>query len=150
MPKVVLLDASCLIVFHKILKMELLKEVYPNLGVTSEVAKEFKLKLPDSFNILEANNNYRKLLETQLDSGEASMIAFALENSNTLLILDDQKARKLAKKLKLTISGTLGVISKAKKLGLISEVRPLLDEIRKTDFRLSKELIQKFLKLNNE
>ena len=44
------------------------------------------------------------------DAGEASAIALAAENQPSLLIIDDLKGRKLAQKLNLTITGTLGLI----------------------------------------
>lgn len=54
------------------------------------------------------------LLELQIDKGESSAIALALEIPESTLILDDFKARKIADKLGLTYTGTLGVILKAK------------------------------------
>jgi len=49
-------------------------------------------------------------LELQLDKGEASAIALALEIQDSTLILDDFKARKVAEKLGLKITGTLGLM----------------------------------------
>lgn len=44
-----------------------------------------------------------------------------------LLIMDDNAAKKTAKYLGLTVTGTMGVLLRAKKEGLIREVRPLID-----------------------
>jgi predicted nucleic acid-binding protein len=74
----------------------------------------------------------------------------AKEIDNSLLLLDDLKARKLAWKLKLRFTGTLGVISKAKQIGVISAVRPFIDSLLLTDFRISENIIEELLKLNNE
>ncbi len=67
-----------------------------------------------------------------------------------LLLLDDLKARKLAKKLNLNFTGSLGVINKAKQIGVIDEVKPILNKILSTDFRISKQIIHELLSLNNE
>ena len=65
---------------------------------------------------------------------------------NCLLIIDEQKGRKLARQLGLTITGTLGVLVQAKLNGYIPMLSPLLDKIKQTDFRLSEQLIQEVLK----
>lgn len=56
------------------------------------------------------------------------------------LILDDYKARKAASRLNLRFSGTLGVMIKAKAKGLIPSIKPIIEEIRKTDFRITDQL----------
>lgn len=76
----------------------------------------------------------------QIDKGESSAIALALETPNCTIILDDYKARKIAEQLGLHFTGTIGVIVKAKLNGVIPSIKPLLSKIRSTDFRLSSEL----------
>lgn len=78
--------------------------------------------------------------DTQTDRGESSAIALALEKKDALVILDDYKARKLAVKLGLQITGTLEIIAKAKLLGKITSVKPVIAEIKNTNFRISAEL----------
>lgn len=92
----------------------------------------------------------QKILEIQLDKGEASAIALAIEIPGSIVILDDYKARKLAEKLGLTITGTIGVIIKAKFEGVIPNIKPYLDKIRKTNFYISDELYLKALEEANE
>ncbi|MGL5195709.1 MAG: hypothetical protein ACRC8Y_19165 [Chroococcales cyanobacterium] len=53
-------------------------------------------------------------METQVDRGEASAMALAKEKTDSLIILDDLKGRKIAQELGLFFTGTLGVISNAK------------------------------------
>lgn len=85
-----------------------------------------------------------------VDVSEASAIALAMETDNSLIILDDYKARKTADYNGLKVVGTIGIIIKAKQLGLIPTIKPLLEKISKTNFRLSKELEQEALKLAAE
>lgn len=86
----------------------------------------------------------------QIDKGEASAIALGLETSEHILILDDWKARKLAERLGLAVTGTLGVIIRAKNNGIITSIKPYLNKIRDTNFRISEELEQDALKEANE
>jgi predicted nucleic acid-binding protein len=73
-----------------------------------------------------------------------------MEYEGSLLILDDLKARKLAKMLGLSYTGTLGVINKAKSLGFIKEVRPIIEKLKTSGFRMSQNVIDALLKKNNE
>lgn len=82
----------------------------------------------------------QQLLEIQIDKGEASAIALAMENSGSTLILDDYKARKIAEQLGIDITGTIGVIIKAKLKGIITSIKPLLEKISLTDFRLAADI----------
>ncbi len=119
--------------------------------ITQEIADEFKRELPDWFKIENPiNKTYQKILEASLDKGEASAIAFAIEQGDCLLIIDDYKGRKYAEQLGIKITGTLGVIIDAKLIGYIKSVKPLLEKIKETDFRLTPELEKKTLEKSGE
>jgi len=125
MHKIVIADTSCLILFHKIGELEILRKVYDTITTTPEIALEFSEELPEWI-IIEyvKDKKYQDFLETQIDLGEASAIALAKEMEFPLLLLDDLKARKLAKKLNIKFTGTLGVIHKAKQIGAIKKLNP--------------------------
>ena len=151
MPKIIISDTSTLILFHKIEEFDLLQKVYVELMTTPEIAGEFGEELPDWIKIQEVSDKkYQKFLETQVDYGEASAIALAAEFDDVLLLLDDLKARKLAIQLKFNVTGTLGIIHKAKQLSLIERVKPLIEKLLFTDFRIADNIVQEILKLNNE
>jgi predicted nucleic acid-binding protein len=48
------------------------------------------------------------------------------------------------------VTGKLGIISKAKQLLIIEQVKPMIDKLLITDFRLSDDIVEEFMKLNNE
>lgn len=58
----------------------------------------------------------------QIDKGESSAIALALETPDSTVILDDYRARKIAEQLGVSITGTIGVIIKAKLNGAIPSI----------------------------
>lgn len=151
MPRIVISDTSTLILFQKIDELKLLNNVYGELLTTPEIAQEFGEQLPDWIKIQAAKDlKYQRFLNTQVDPGEASAIALAAEFEDALLLLDDLKARKLAKQLNFKVTGTLGVIHKAKQLSIIDKVRPFIEKLMRTDFRISENIIEEILKLNNE
>jgi predicted nucleic acid-binding protein len=151
MLRIVISDTSTLILFQKIDAFDLLEKVYGELITTPEIAEEFGEKLPDWVKIQSVcDTKYQKFLETQVDYGEASAIALAAEFENVTLLLDDLKARKLATKLSFKVTGTLGVIHKAKQMSIIPKVKPLINKLLTTDFRIADNITEEILKLNNE
>jgi predicted nucleic acid-binding protein len=151
MPKAIISDTSCLIILNKIGELDLLRRLYKTVTITQDILLEYGEHLPDWIEVQQAKDHYRQqLLEMQIDKGEASAIALALETSENIIILDDWKARKLAERLGLSVTGTLGVIVRAKKKRIITSIKPYLNKISDTNFRISEELEQDALKEANE
>jgi predicted nucleic acid-binding protein len=65
--------------------------------------------------------------------------------------LDDRDARIIARLNNIPVSGTLGVLMKAKKMGIIESVKELMDRLR-TDhhYWIDDEMYNKVLSLSNE
>lgn len=146
MPEVIISDASCLITLDRINELNILQCCYEQITITKEVAQEYGLPLPIWINVKQVqNNDLRTFLELSVDKGEASAITLAIENKDCLVILDDLKARKLASSLNLKITGTLGVIVKAKQLNCISDVKPIIEKLRNADFRINEKIISEIL-----
>lgn len=76
-----------------------------------------------------------------LGPGEAEVIALGLEHPGSLLILDDQLARRMAALNHLTCTGTIGVLIKAKQAGHLEAVRPVVERLRASGQWLSDELV---------
>jgi predicted nucleic acid-binding protein len=151
MQKIIISDTSCLILLDKIEELKLLNNLFGQIIITQEIANEFKKELPHWFIIQEPiNKTYQKILEASLDKGEASAIALAIEQTDCLLIMDDYKGRRYAEQLGIKITGTLGIIIDAKQSGHIESVKPILDKIKKTDFRLTAELEKRTIEKSNE
>lgn len=147
MPKIIISDTSCFIILTNIGELELLQKVYGEIITTIDIAIEYGEPLPAWVHIEAVQDKYRQqLLEMQIDKGESSAIALALEITNSTLILDDYKARKIAERLGINFTGTLGVIIKAKLKGIIPSIKPFLEKIKQTDFRLSLEIELQALK----
>ena len=62
-----------------------------------------------------------------LDLGETESIFLYEHLKADYLLLDDRKARKVAEARKINCIGTLGILTKSKEIGLISELRPLFE-----------------------
>jgi predicted nucleic acid-binding protein len=140
--EIIISDTSCLILLGKIGELEILKTLNSPIYITPEIRKEFGKALPEWIKVkAPQNSTYQNILEMDIDSGEASAIALSLEFQNSILIVDDLKARKIAQKLKLRYAGSLGVILRAKQIGAISSVTPIINKIKETNFRISNQLL---------
>jgi len=119
--------------------------------VPPSVMRELSVKEEDyfqglSFLMVEEPHDRRlvTVLKTIVDEGEAEAITLALEKGS-LLIVDDLKGRKLARRLGLGIIGTLGILKTMKLRGVIREVKPFVEKLRESGFYISSNLIDKLL-----
>jgi len=86
-----------------------------------------------------------------LDIGEAAALALAVARTADLVLLDDKAARDAARALHLAHIGVVGVLLAAKARGLVSLVKPILDDLRATaGFRLAEAVYQAALRAAGE
>jgi predicted nucleic acid-binding protein len=83
--------------------------------------------------------------DLNLGRGESEVIALAYETKLRVLI-DDLKARKIAKDMGLSISGSIGVLLKAGELGLIKSTYEKIKELKDKGFYISDELLDEISK----
>ena len=149
--KVAISDTSCLILLSRIDELNLLNLLFDDIFITHEIKKEFGKKLPCWIKIKNPRDiHYQELLELEVDKGEASAIALSFDIDESIIILDDYKARKVADILNIKYTGTFGIILRAKKIGLINSVKPILEKIKATNFRFSEKLFEIVLREANE
>jgi len=155
---IVVSNSTILIGLVKIGKLDLLKEIFFKVFIPEEVFKEVVERgkdKPGSKLIKEAawiktrqvkDNTQVSFLLGSLEKGEAEALVLARELEADLILLDEEKARKSAVIAGFEIMGLLGLFILAKNLGLIDEVRPLVDELRMKKFRVSDRIVSMILK----
>ena len=87
----------------------------------------------------------RSLL-TKLGKGEPEAIALAVEASSDLVLLDDRRARATAEFMGLNVTGTVGLLIRAARRGLVTQPHAVLDELRAHGFRLGDEVYSRVLR----
>jgi predicted nucleic acid-binding protein len=95
--------------------------------------------------VAELNSPIPKMIRATLDDGEAAVIQLALEQDIPVVCLDDLRGRRLAKAVGLSAIGVLGLLGKAKTLGLIPALRPYADTLLSVGARYSPELISRII-----
>ena len=84
----------------------------------------------------------KNMYKTQLHEGEVEVMILSLEQDADLVVIDDANAKKHAKYLNLNVTGTLGILIKAKQKGYINELKPILEEMVEKHIYLSDKLIK--------
>jgi len=154
---IVVSDTSPIRALYFLEQITLLEQLFGTTIVPPAVADELARPRPPfssidvsafrSFEIRAPHD--RQLVQTYvetIDAGEAEAIVLAIELKATLLI-DEVAGRRAASAAGVPYMGVLGVLARAKRERLISEVRPLLDKLRlELRFRIAQNLYDQFLK----
>jgi uncharacterized protein len=152
MPKgLTISNSSCLIALEAIGNIHILEQLYTTITVPSAVANECGASLPKWASIQSVQDQLlTQSLKVQLGEGESEAIALAMELHPDRIILDDKKAREVAKQLELPVTGTLAVLLRAKQQGLLPRVRDSLDALRGVGFFVSETLAAEVLRSAGE
>jgi len=135
-------DTSPLTSLAAIGHFELLRKLYGEIHIAEGVWHELNQggrRHPGSHEVEKASWVHRhevrdqalvRVLRRDLDRGEAETLALAIELKADLVLLDEQEGRHAAIRLGLRPLGVLGMLLQAKRLGMIAEIRSLLDALR--------------------
>ena len=161
MPELVISNTSPLFYLHRLRHLDVLQALYQQIIVPEAVRDELhigqlqgedtpELAAYDWITIRSVQVPEVMTLITDLGAGEAQVLALALEESGSLVILDDRFARAVALIRHIRLTGTAGVLLKAKQEGHIAAVTPLLDQMVQMGFRLSGTVRSMILSLAGE
>jgi len=139
MTDLIVADSTCLIGLERIDKIDLLPQMYSQVIIPPQVQKEFGLSFAWLIVKNPQNIGMVNSLKLMVDDGESEAIALAYELGYRLVV-DDKQARNIAKRLDIEIIGTVGILVKAKQLGLIDQLLTILEALENKGFYLSQSL----------
>jgi predicted nucleic acid-binding protein len=85
-----------------------------------------------------------------VDRGEAEVIALAVELKADVVIIDERLGRRHALRLGLPLTGTLGILLKAKQRGLVTSICPLIKRLRDGGIWLADKIVAETLRQAGE
>jgi uncharacterized protein len=160
---VVVSDTSPISNLYVIGQLNLLHELYSYVVIPTAVFAELNRLSDFGYDIeeiVEAEWILRQMpedsvavseLARRLDLGESEAIVLIKELEAELLLIDERRGWKIANSLGIKTIGVLGILLLAKQKGLISYVRPLLDDLQdKAGFFIRGALRREVLKLAGE
>jgi predicted nucleic acid-binding protein len=156
-------DSSPLILFAAIGRLDLLREIYDEIMVPPAVWQEIVVvgagrrgatdvaAAPWIRRRSPPSQGVAALAGASLDPGETEAIALAIADlPGGPILLDDRRARRLARQAGLAVTGTVGVLVPAKRLGLVAAVRPVLAELRTAGLYLDDKTAEDLLRITGE
>lgn len=148
-------NTTPIISFLKLNRLDLIQKLYKIIYIPFAVYNEIEagktkgfykdLSNFDWINIVEIKNKQAIKYFLDLDSGEAEAVVLATEINADLIFMDEKLGRFHAKHVGLKVTGTIGILIKAKTEGLIEKLGPLLDELTTKDVWISDKLKKEIL-----
>ena len=148
MPEIVISNTSPIFYLHRLRRLDLLQKLYQKIIVPQTVVAELEAGHRQGEDVPKIDNyewiEIRSIqspqilgLSTDFGPGETEVLALALEEWESLVIIDEKLARKIARLRGLRVTGTAGVLLRAKQEGHILAVKPFLDRLQEIQFHLS-------------
>ncbi len=148
----VIVNSTPLIVLCNVGKLHLLRSLYQEILIPHAVLDEITAKPDSACQQVHDNLDWihveriqdtrqKRMYQAKLHDGEVEVMILAQQKPPAdLVILDDSAAKRTAKFLGLTVTGTLGVLLKAKRAGLIPSVAPVLSDLQANGFYVTKNV----------
>ena len=122
-------------------------------AVASEIS-DYKRGEPGSIDLAQetwiqtravADEQQVRLLLPTLDRAEAEVIALGLEQQARLVLIDELIGRKVTESLGLRLTGSVGILIRAKQLGEITAIKPFLDHMVREGIYFSQRFLNAVL-----
>jgi predicted nucleic acid-binding protein len=160
MPKAIT-NTSPLLYLYRIGKIGVFPQIFEEVLVAPAVVAEFAegrakgydVPTPQSYGwlqIMSPQFTPSEWLASDLGKGELETMSLALEHPGRVVVLDDALARRIAQAAGLEVWGTLRVLLEAKHQGLIPQMAPVVDALRKSGMWISEEIRLRILVLAGE
>ncbi len=90
------------------------------------------------------------ILLDEMDLGEVETIVLAGEMNADWVLMDEKKGRRKLTQLDISKIGTLGILLKARQIGLFENLRREIENLQKTGFSISKMVVDEILNIAGE
>lgn len=153
----IVVNTGPLIALDACSQIDLLNSFYKRVVVPEEVEKELRAGGKTALctgltaehrkwiEVLSLSKPPSPALLAQLDLGEATVISLAVELKASVVLIDEKNAYKIAQSMGLTTIRSIGILLRAKKKGILEEIKPCIYEMSAKGIWLSDRLIRRSL-----
>ena len=133
-------------------ELKFLSQIYSEILIPQEVVLELEAGGSDCHELVaisEANSVFKKaqtqvdlpvLLRSQLDRGEACVIQTAIMHRVDTVAIDEKLGRRIARLHELKVTGSLGILLKAAKAGLVPSFEACFERMHDHGIWISRDL----------
>lgn len=150
-------DSGPLISLAIIGQLDLLRQLYQQVLIPPAVWHEVTVKgkgMPGAqaiaqlvwIEIRKPEPQVLQPLSILVDPGEAEAIALAQTVAGSIVLLDDSQARRVAERFNIPRIGTLGILRRAKKQGLVTVIRPYVECLKANNIYMAEALVEAVLR----
>lgn len=158
-------NASPILNLAVIGRLSLLHDQFGEILIPNAVLEELRIQedLPGSQAMREAlkegwlriqevsDQSLVRVLQRELDNGEAAAITLAVQVKAEWILLDEKEGRKIAKSLGLKVTGILGILLRARHEGRLPSMQKAMDQLRDgAGFRIGAELYADLMRKSGE
>ncbi|MBD5454053.1 MAG: DUF3368 domain-containing protein [Lachnospiraceae bacterium] len=156
---IVVSDTTPIISLMKAGQLELLQKMFSIVHIPNAVyrelvenevySEEIRMVQKCEFILVEEVENAKSvtILQnlTSLDAGESEAIILADEKQSDVLLMDEHKGRQVARKMGITITGTIGILAQAFDEDMLTreDVERCIERLKESEIRISEKLYQK-------
>lgn len=158
MPDLVVADSGPLIALARVQLLTVLPKLFGRVAVPSAVWEEVTsgaaqgragaadVQSADWVDVVVAPPSLAAAYALLVDRGEAEALAYASENTDALLLIDDRRGRRVAAQLGLAHRGTAGLLVQARRLGVFPELRPVLEALARAGVYIAPAVLERALR----
>ena len=149
------INASPIITLAKVGHLELIEKLAPNVGVPPAVVEEIVSGSENDPGRLAIERGWGKrlgaaqlrleVLGWSLGPGESEVLSIALGQTGWTAVVDDATARSCARSLGIPVIGTLGVVLRGKRRGLIDSAAEVIRGLRRAGLYLDDGFVRDVL-----
>lgn len=150
-------DSGPLIALALIDQLEILHQLYQRVLLPPAVWHEVTVKglgMPGAqavkqltwLEVIKPEPQVLQPLSILVDPGEAGAIALAQSIAGSIVLLDDSQARRVAERFNVPRIGTVGILRRAKKAGLLKAIKPYILHLQANSIYISDKLAEAVLR----
>ncbi len=152
-PETLVINTGPLVALGRVGALDLIGRLAIDFVAPQQVADEiaagvrlgYPVEMPPWVKVVTLSGTLSPVSVSTLDEGEAAVIQLAAELRIDRVCIDEWRGRRAAVAVGLKVTGSLGLLGRAKRDGLIPAVRPWIEKLKTSGTFYDPDLLARFL-----